>query len=84
MQIKAVYEDGIFKPKTPLKLKKTQVEVTVIIPDDCLETEKPEASESLRQKIRKILGKYSKQRTASVASQDKELWHEHLVRKYNR
>ena len=84
MQIKAVYEDGIIKPKTPLKLKKTQVEVTVIIPDDCLETEKAESSGSLRQKINKILGKYSKPRTASIAGKDKELWHEHLVRKYNR
>lgn len=83
MQIKAIYEDGIIRPKVPLKLKKRRVDVTVIIPDDSLGEYKAVEPESLGDRISRILGKYSKSRPASTPAQDKTVWHEHLERKYN-
>lgn len=87
MQIDAIYEDGIIRPKIPVKLKKRRVDVKVIIPDDSLGDNKPGElgkSGSLRGRIDLILGKYSKSRPAGTPAQDKAVWHQHLERKYSR
>ena len=82
MQIEAIYEDGIIRPKVPVKLKQRRVEVKVIIPDDSLCKDKPVEPGSLRGRINRILGKYNKSRPAGTPSQDKAIWREHLARKY--
>ena len=38
MQIDAIYDNGIIKPLVPLKLKKKEVRMKIIIPDELIET----------------------------------------------
>lgn len=83
MQIKAVYENGVFKPLVPLKLKNEKIQLTIVIPDELLESDHQLSTKnSLRERIDAILGKYAHPRPAVTPSDDKALWHKHLEEKY--
>jgi hypothetical protein len=63
----------------PLFLRKEQVQVEIIIPNDVIA---PIRVSVIRQQLDKILGKYSHKRRAVSSYQDKTAWHQHLEQKY--
>jgi len=81
MQIEAIYESGTIKPLVPLKLKKNQVRIQIIIPDEHIE-QAPVRRNSLRERIDSILGEFSHPGPGRTPEKDKAAWHEHLEEKY--
>ena len=80
MQVEAIYENGIIKLQTPLRLKQKRVKVQVVIPDESFDHKFGQSL--LRKEIHSILGPYSHSRLSTTPGQDKATWHEHLERKY--
>ncbi len=83
MEIEAIFENGVIRPRTPLHLKQKRVKVQVIIPDVHID-HRPTKQSSLRKEINSILGKYGHSRQISTPKQDKTIWQEHLVEKYDK
>ena len=60
MQIDAIYDNGIIKPLVPLKLKKKEVRMEIIIPDELIETgQVANRKNTMRERIDAILGQYA-------------------------
>ncbi len=81
MQIEAIYKNGILIPLVPLKLKKKQGTVKLVIPDEQVE-QVPEKQSKLRERINAILGEYGHPRPSRTPEEDKAVWQRHLEEKY--
>lgn len=83
MQVDAIFENGIIKLQTPLRLKEKRVKVQVVIPDEFFDHKLDEQS-AMRKEIHAILGSYGHSGLPAAPDQDKAAWHEHLARKYGK
>ena len=83
MQIDAIYDNGIIKPLVPLKLKKKEVRMKIIIPDELIEMGQVSSRKNtMRERIDAILGQYAHPRPSVTSGADRSVWHGHLEEKY--
>ena len=85
MQIEAVYENGKLQFSKPIQLKKKRLKVMVLVPDEEIEdnvTCSKENTSATGKKFDAILGKYRGSGEYVSPGWDKEMWHNHLEKKY--
>ena len=84
MQVDAIYDKGHLEFVVPLRLKKNKLTVKVIIPDQEIEeSQQPvKGKKGIKTELDNILGKYRGDYEQVSATDDKQVWHQHLEDKH--
>ncbi len=82
MQIEAIYQNGRLIFDKPIKLKKNSLRVTIIIPDDEIESSDKQKESGIGAELDRILGPFRGEREKVSPEDDRIVWHRHLEEKY--